>query len=157
MVCLLKLVHIFDVGWHHVALPLQVIIILIVNHYQSRVFAAVDDRVVDVRVVADLERHEEVFDLLALEDPYPRRLTLDLHIRRVLEKGDQRPVFINGLQKLYVFRVRLKHAVWEAAFFALDKSEVQRVCLQIGIHFLVNRILICLGLTLDLRLVRAEN
>ena len=110
-----------------------------------------------MRVVADLERHKEIFDLLALEDPYPRRLTLNLHIRRVLEKGDQWPVFVNGLQKLYVLRVRLKHAVGEAAFFALDKSEVQRVCLQVGVYFLVNRILVCLGLTLDLRLVRAEN
>jgi hypothetical protein len=57
MVCLLKPIQVFNVWWQNVASPLKIAlkVLLSVYHDESRVFAAIDHRVVNVSVVRNFE------------------------------------------------------------------------------------------------------
>ena len=93
MVSLLEFVEERNVFRIDVACPLQVTILTCtLKHTETRALAAIDKRVVYVRVVTDFERHEECFNFLSLRLPYSIALSLNFYIRWILKEGCWRPI-----------------------------------------------------------------
>ena len=112
MVSLLVLVQALDVIRCDVACPLHIEErVVAFDHDQARVFARVDDCVVNVRRIRDFERHEQVLDLVTAILSHPVSSPIEMHVVGVREESCWWPVRKYGLQEVHFLGMWLEDTV----------------------------------------------